>query len=128
MPLRWRYFRSLRRKGDVMRTRGLAVVGLLFFTASAWADTLPYRTAESLRNNCTSLYSVGLGDCMGYIAGIVDALANGGSVAGYKACLQPIIETELVGRVRPYLFMADKEAPAAPAVARALAENFPCPD
>ena len=69
------------------------------------------------------------GYCVGYIVGISDAMAAGGSVNGFTACFPPGITTWQIRDVAINFLKnnpADRNDAAAGLVAASIAEAWPC--
>lgn len=67
--------------------------------------------------------------CLGYVAGIFDALASGASIAGYSACMPSGTTVQQAVDVAMLFFTSHPEMrqyAAAGLVAQALADGFPC--
>jgi hypothetical protein len=99
--------------------------------APAHAD---FVTGNRLFQDCQATDFFSQGACMGFVAGVADAMttaqAANGTVAGWRACLS---EQITAGEVRDVAvnFLArhpeKRDIAAATLVAQALEEAFPCP-
>jgi hypothetical protein len=68
--------------------------------------------------------------CVAYLAGVADAMAGGNSVGGRRACIsKQVVAGQLVDIAVNYLrsHASGRHLRAAPLVATAMAEAFPCP-
>ncbi len=90
-----------------------------------------YRTGNTLLRLCTS------GDaqldelvCLGYIEGVADAMADGDTVFGARACVQLRVEVSQLHDLTVNYLQAhpeSRQADAAQLVAAALSAAYPCP-
>ena len=103
----------------------LFVVGA---TKAVAVENLYFYSGEQLWDACRSDPNP---DCIGYVAGIADAMAlNDGWVGGWRACFQAQSTRRQITDVVKQWFQGHPEESryGAPAlVVEALAQSFPCP-
>ena len=122
-----------------MRSAPVATLSFLCLSGVAAADVNPpvplsYESGENLLVYCSA--EPGTRDaqyCTGYIVAIADAMprmrTDGDFHGALYACApRGLIQTGLVGVVKTWLIShpQDRQGEAAPLVAKALAESFPC--
>jgi hypothetical protein len=127
---------AIRVTGAHRRMKRLQLIWLvvvLLFVASATravaVETLFFYSGNQLWDNCKS--NPPDPDCIGYVAGVADAMAlNDGWVGGWRACFQArTTRGQITDVVKQWLQSRPEErhygAPAL--VVEALAQAFPCP-
>ena len=92
-----------------------------------------FESGNDLFDFCNQSPNFFYGMCAGYIVGVADAMmgsqAAGGSMAGWNACFPQNVSNTQVRDIALKFLNAHPEirhANAAPLVARALSEAFPC--
>ncbi len=110
-----------------------ALIAVLVSSISGSAAGQAITTGQTLKERCATVQltapSAGL-VCRGYIGAVVDILADGNTVNGYRACPPSTDRREdLVKAVKAWLDKHPEALPvkASQAVAEALAKSFPCP-
>jgi hypothetical protein len=69
------------------------------------------------------------GTCMGYLTAVMDALAGGGNVNGYRACIPPTADmNQIVDIVKSFIrnHPEKRHFLAVGLVAASFSEAFPC--
>jgi hypothetical protein len=125
------------RRETTMTPRSIAIVigvalGAHCLPQSASAQTIG--NGRSLKERCATFQltnpSAGLA-CRGYIGAVVDILAAGNTIDGYRACPPSDAKREeLIRSVKTWLDRHQDllERKAHGLAAAALSERFPCPD
>jgi len=110
----------------------LYMAGIIFAPSVLGQSARTFSTGNELLGFCEApAGTAGYSSCLGYVAGVSDALATGSAVAGYRACYPEsarITTGQAAGVVAK--FVRDnpqiRHQVAAVLTARALSQAFPC--